>query len=65
MGQVFSNLIGTCNCSSEANNEDARVNEELNNLKLECNNIKDRLISLETTSLSIKSIRKTKRRKIT
>ncbi len=51
MGQVFSNLIGTCNCSSEENiNEEHKLEEELNHLKIECNNIKDRLISLESTS---------------
>ena len=51
MGQVFSNLIGTCNCSSDKNNKNKyEPKEEINNLKKECGKMKDRLVSLENSS---------------
>ena len=40
MGQVFSNLIGTCNCSSETKEEECAIEADLSNLKIECNFIK-------------------------
>ncbi len=49
MGKVFSNFIGTCNCSSDDNKEDET---NLSNLKEECNDIKHRLDRLEDASQS-------------
>lgn len=49
MGQIFSNLIGTCNCSSN-NEEEYKTEEEIHHLKNECEYIKARLVTLETAS---------------
>ena len=50
MGQVFSNLIGTCNCSNDIDEEECQLTKDLIIMKSECNLIKERLNKLETVS---------------
>ena len=47
MGQIFSSIIGTCNCSSENDEEHINTNEIVN-IKSECVTMKERLNRLET-----------------
>ena len=48
MGQVFSNLIGTCNCSDNSEDENFKLGNDFNTMKTECVLIKERLNKLET-----------------
>ena len=50
MGQVFSNLIGTCNCSSESDEQECQLTQDITQMITECNLIKERLNKLETVN---------------